>query len=372
MSTPPTDPGRPSPDDDQGRSTPWGGTPWGAAPWGGPPAPSGYEAQLPCAGDPSGGTPGQERTLPASPYAAPSSSAAPAPGSPYAGPGYPPGQNPAAPYPPAPYPASPYPAASYPGSPPPGSPYPPTPFPYGGYPAWSPPPPQQTDGLAVASLVVSCSSLVVGLSAPVGLGLGIAALRRIRRTGAQGRGLAIAGIVIGGIMTAAAVVMVAFFVLFAIGMGTMATSSGWDSSSTDDTWSSSEMPTFVLQTDLRPGDCLLDVPGTYDLSDAVAVDCGEPHGAEVLSTLAMSAPVLADLDAWDPTYTELTDRCASDAAALLEPGSVDEIGWSEVFYPHPDEWADGGRTAYCVLGATGTLTGSVTTGTLAGGAGTTT
>jgi hypothetical protein len=232
---------------------------------------------------------------------------------------------------------------------------------------WAPPPPP-TDGLAVASLIVSCSSLVVGLSAPVGLGLGIAALRRIRRTGAQGRGLAIAGIVVGGIMTAAAVVLVAFFVLFAIGMSSMS------SSSDPDSWSSSsgssvddEMPAYVLRTDLRPGDCLLDVPATYDLSDAVAVGCDQPHTAEVLSTLTLSGPVLEDLDAWDPVYADLADRCAADTAALLGPGSVDAVGWSEVYYPHPDEWADGGRTAYCVLGTTSTVTGSALTGTFAGG-----
>jgi len=245
------------------------------------------------------------------------------------------------------------------------------PYPYGGYPAWTPPAPQQTDGLAIASLIVSCSSFVVGLSAPVGLGLGIAALRRIRRTGAQGRGLAIAGIVIGGLMTAAAVAMVALFVAFAIGMSTMAPA--WDpASSNSGSSTDSDIPSYVLRTDVVPGDCLLDAPGTYDLSDAVVVDCAEPHGAEVLSTLAMSTPVLEDLEGWDPAYSDLAERCAVDAAGLLGATPVEQVGWSEVFYPHPDEWADGGRTAYCVLGTTGTVTGSAATGTFSDGTGTAT
>jgi hypothetical protein len=40
------------------------------------------------------------------------------------------------------------------------------------------------------------------VSFPIGLGLGVAALRRIKKTGAEGRGFAIAGTVIGAIGTA--------------------------------------------------------------------------------------------------------------------------------------------------------------------------
>ncbi|HEY2725210.1 MAG TPA: DUF4190 domain-containing protein [Pseudonocardiaceae bacterium] len=107
------------------------------------------------------------------------------------------------------------------GQPPPyGPPYPQQPpagtaagQPYGqqGYP---PPPgtgyPQQygypptasTNGLAVASLITSAAGLLVcGLASPVGAILGHVALRQIRETGQQGRGLALAGIIIGWAVT---------------------------------------------------------------------------------------------------------------------------------------------------------------------------
>lgn len=110
---------------------------------------------------------------------------------------------------------------------PPASGYPPPGQDRGGPPGWqgapgAPPPPgpvpawpstwrgdrplgeRPGQGLAVASLVVGIISLPAVLTAiggvvlgAVALGLGIAALRRSRRSGAPGRGLAVAGIVTG-------------------------------------------------------------------------------------------------------------------------------------------------------------------------------
>ena len=68
----------------------------------------------------------------------------------------------------------------------------------------------RTSGLATASLIVSilgvCSAGTLGL---VGLALGLIALRRINRSGGQlgGRGLAVAGIVVGALMSLAAVAL---------------------------------------------------------------------------------------------------------------------------------------------------------------------
>ena len=81
-----------------------------------------------------------------------------------------------------------------------------------GYPVYGPPPPNAgypppTNPMAIAALV--CALTV----APVGLGLGIAARRQIRRTGEQGDGLALAGIIVGGIVTA---IFVSFIVLWVI------------------------------------------------------------------------------------------------------------------------------------------------------------
>jgi len=87
--------------------------------------------------------------------------------------------------------------------------------PYPGYPyppyAYPPPPtPPPTNSLAIASLV--CAFVF----APLGIVFGHLSLSQIRRSGEDGRGLAIAGLVIGYVVTIATIVaVVAGTLLFA-------------------------------------------------------------------------------------------------------------------------------------------------------------
>lgn len=127
--------------------------------------------------------------------------------------GYPPvgGNPPHGSYPPPPYGAYP-PPGGYPppgAYPPPGGYPPPGAYPTpGGYP---PPGYQQTtsgtNGMAIASLVVSL--LCCG---PLGLILGFIALNQLKTSGEGGRGLALAGTIIGAISTV-------FVVLYMAGGG---------------------------------------------------------------------------------------------------------------------------------------------------------
>jgi hypothetical protein len=97
-----------------------------------------------------------------------------------------------------------YPYQSEPPPPPDPTPayYPPI-YPYG----YQAPPP--TEGLAIASLVISCAA-VLGLCAYgiggflgiIGALMGHSARRRIRINGSNGAGMALAGIIVGWIMTA--------------------------------------------------------------------------------------------------------------------------------------------------------------------------
>ncbi|NDO90956.1 DUF4190 domain-containing protein [Cellulosimicrobium composti] len=90
--------------------------------------------------------------------------------------------------------------------------YPPQPA-YGAYPpAYGAPytPPPRSNGLALASMIVSIASLVLcaGFPAIVGLVLGIVALNQVMRDGTRGRGFAVAGIVVGAVGTAFAMLVV--------------------------------------------------------------------------------------------------------------------------------------------------------------------
>ena len=85
--------------------------------------------------------------------------------------------------------------------------------------------------MAIASFVTSTAGLLFfgGLPGPVGLGLGIAALRRIKVSGKAGRGWAIAGIAVGavGILWMLAIAAYIVFVFWLIG-STGSSSGIWD------------------------------------------------------------------------------------------------------------------------------------------------
>jgi hypothetical protein len=81
-----------------------------------------------------------------------------------------------------------------------------------GYPGYGYPQAQPTNGLAIASLVCSLAGLVVCLSAPVGAILGHVARKQIRERGEQGDGMALAGIIVGWILTGLGIIGCVFYV----------------------------------------------------------------------------------------------------------------------------------------------------------------
>ncbi|MGW0159017.1 DUF4190 domain-containing protein [Mycobacterium sp. NPDC003323] len=78
--------------------------------------------------------------------------------------------------------------------------------PYPGYPAYPgypPPRPVGTNGMAIGALVSALAGLVFcGLPSVAGLILGVIAMRQTKRSGQDGYGLALAGTIIGGVVTA--------------------------------------------------------------------------------------------------------------------------------------------------------------------------
>ncbi len=382
----PTTPGWPGDDSSlqpppgYGRPYPGGGPDAGGGPYaaGNPYAPS----ISPGGGASAGGSPA---ALPGgftgpTPYGGGTSSGS-APGG--AAPGGP------APYGPTPHGPTPHGPAPY-GTTPHGGAAPGVPV-YGvpgyGYPplgTWTPAPPP-VDGLAIASIITSGAGAVsVGLTGPVGLGLGIAALRRIHRTGGRGRGLAIAGVVVGGVMTLLLVGWVALLVWGIsqdpprgsttytntdTGTGSDAgTGRGTGGDSGNDSASEDELPWFALDTGFVAGECLEHAPETYDFSDAVRVDCAGSHGAEVLGLVDFTAAPSRSLSAYDPALEDAAMRCSATASALVPGFEEDGELWFDVYSPHPSQWESGMTSGYCVLGTDGAgLTGSATTGSLATG-----
>ncbi|NTY59969.1 DUF4190 domain-containing protein [Mycolicibacterium sphagni] len=122
--------------------------------------------------------------------------------------------------PPPVYP-SPYPQPTDYGYPPPSYGYPPPgyagPAGYAAdpYDPYRPTRPVGTNGKAIASLVCSVAGLLCCAPAIAGLILGIIAMRETKRTGQDGNGLAIAGVVVGALAIAGYIV----YFLFMLGLG---------------------------------------------------------------------------------------------------------------------------------------------------------
>jgi hypothetical protein len=106
----------------------------------------------------------------------------------------------------------------YRGDPPSAPPHHAPPPAYGPPPAYPPPgygppgyPPagwgRPTNTMAILALVMAF------VFAPAGLVLGIVARKQIRQTGEDGDGLALAGIIVGGVVTALFVLMFVFLIL---------------------------------------------------------------------------------------------------------------------------------------------------------------
>ena len=130
----------------------------------------------------------------------------------FAPPGYPPPPHYPAGYPPPP------------GYPPPGYPqgYPPAPG-YQSYDPYSMGKPPGTNGKAIAALVTAVAGVVLcGLPSIAGIILGIIAMRETKRTGQDGYGLALAGLIVGSVAVALVVLYIVFMVVI------MASSSSYE------------------------------------------------------------------------------------------------------------------------------------------------
>jgi len=230
-------------------------------------------------------------------------------------------------YPPPAY--GPYPPPAYGAHPPP---------PYFGP---MPPPPAGTNGFAVAALVVGIVGGILG--SLVGGALGIVALRQIRRTGQQGRGLAIGGLVAAGGWL---LVTLAFVVAIVL--------SGPDDSGS--ALGAGNRPSGVVSiSKLLPGNCIGTLPDG-DVDVVKLVPCSQPHEGEVYTIFTIEAgPFPGDA----AVQEEAGHRCASAFERYATPATEDYQ--VQYWYPSRSTWSyDRGVT--CVIAdPDARMTGSVWT-----------
>ncbi|HEY2507408.1 MAG TPA: DUF4190 domain-containing protein [Streptosporangiaceae bacterium] len=224
----------------------------------------------------------------------------------------------------------------------PGSSVAPWPAPgYGSAPGWYVPPPQGTNGLAIASFILG----ILGFSL-IGLVLsivfGIIALGRVRHSGQRGRGFAIAGLVLSGLWVVFyALILVATIHYGSAGSGASPGPSAAASGGTS-------VNVFSLVT----GECF-DNPTSSSASpqsvtSVVQTRCQQPHNAQIYATFKVQGSMLSY-----PGEAKLrataSSRCDALAKGSLDPAKLTDSEVIRYLYPLESSWLDGRRTVSCMV-----------------------
>ena len=187
-------------------------------------------------------------------------------------------------------------------------------------------------------------SLVTGLLGlgPVALVLGVVALRRIGRRRTRGRGLAVAGAVLGILETVALIVVGTVLVLTALATRPLP----------------ADVPAArdAHAQQLVTGNCLATVPDDGPVDSVRVVPCADPHEAQVVTEYTFAADAV-----WpgqQAADARVARACVLDDAEVT--GGVRTVTWS----PTERSWADGDRLGLCLAVVDGgKVTGSFLDGT---------
>jgi hypothetical protein len=225
----------------------------------------------------------------------------------------------------------------------------------------------KADGFAVASLLLGVFGITV-IGAILSINFGIMALRRVRRTGQPGRGMAIAGLVLSAIW----LLIVTFFVLGA-GKGPSQPSasggpssssgghssqssghsspSGRDSSSPTARPSSSASP-GSLSTNvfaLHPGQCFQNPPASQTelgVTYVTVVSCTKPHNAQAFVQFTVNGT------RWPGTgaiQRQADSGCHDRIKGNVDASKIKSSMSLRYLYPLESSWASGHRTITCLI-----------------------
>jgi hypothetical protein len=218
----------------------------------------------------------------------------------------------------------------------------------------------KTDGYAIASLLLGVFGITV-IGAILSINFGIMALRRIRRTGQPGRGLAIAGLVFSTIW----LLVVTFFVLGA-GKGPSQPSasggasspsgarnspSGGDSSSPTAKPSSSASPGSLSANvfALHPGQCFQNPPASQTelgFTYVTVVPCTKPHNAQAFAQVAVKGTSWPGTDA---VKRQADSDCHAQIKENVQTSKIKSSMSLRYLYPLESSWASGHRTITCLI-----------------------
>ncbi|MGW4247198.1 DUF4190 domain-containing protein [Nocardia sp. NPDC004722] len=216
---------------------------------------------------------------------------------------------------------------------PPGYPSPP------GYPMGAPPS-QGTNGLAIASFVLSLLGFCF-----LGIPFGIIALNQIKQRNQGGRGLAIAGLAISGLSVLLAV---AIFALAALGASKESASPDYPTRSVEPS-----APTSVSIADVKTGDCVQSIEERQHIQNLTLVPCASEHDAEVIAQVHLDGSWPGSDDA---AFKKANDSCADQIDKILSHSTMYGQLENFILYPSTEaQWnLSKGRATCMVHYSTGT------------------
>jgi len=204
----------------------------------------------------------------------------------------------------------------------------------------------KTDGFAVASLLLGLAGITV-IGAVLSVVFGVMALRRIRRTGQRGRGMAIAGLVFSAIW------LVLIGAYFALGLGKSAAppaSSGHGSSpaaTPSSAASHGSLSTNVFA--LRPGQCFQNPPASQTVlgvTYVTVVSCTKPHNAQAFVQFTATGT------SWPGTAAlkrQADTGCHARIKGNVQASKITNSMTLHYLYPLQASWGSGHRTITCLI-----------------------
>ncbi len=200
--------------------------------------------------------------------------------------------------------------------------------PPGGYPGPGYPPPLQkpgTNGFAIAALIFGIIGGVL-----LGFIFGFIALSQTKRTGQNGRGMALAGIILSAMWTVGVILAIILLV------------------------TTSAVPTTALQ----PGDCVNNLRDSTEVQSLPGVPCTQPHEGEVFAVFDLPA---GDYPGEAAIGEQITNECVARLSSYSSSASQNSGDLRLVtIYPLEQDWNRGNRGVVCIAAAaSGTSTGSI-------------
>jgi hypothetical protein len=190
-------------------------------------------------------------------------------------------------------------------------------------------------------------SFVLGIVAiiPVSVVAGIVALRRIRRLGQGGTGLAIAGLVLSAV----------WLVVF-VAAGVLSNGTATRQDTTGRITHRGNLGVFALAA----GDCFDNPTSQSNIESVTAIPCTQAHDSQVFAKFTV-----AGSDSAYPGQAALNktaDRGCNARTGTIDRAKATSAMTIRVLFPERDAWAGGERTVSClIVNPTPTLRSSLVT-----------